>query len=107
MSGTMSEYDRELLHDRLDELLATEAPDGFRIVDECLSLAHMLASKNAAYGNSALKPMPILSHLDAAERLAVRIDDKINRLAQGMEDDEDVVADLAGYLVLLMIVRNQ
>jgi len=104
---TVSAYDRENLHDRLDELLAVEAPDGVRIAEQCLRLAHMLAEKNSAYGNSALQPIPVLSHLDAAERLAVRIDDKINRLAQGLEDDEDVVADLAGYLVLLMIVRNQ
>ena len=40
------------------------------------------------------------------EQLKVRIDDKLNRLLQGnanIEKDEDVIKDLIGYLILLLI----
>ena len=46
----------------------------------------------------------------AEELIRVRIDDKLNRLLQGdesIESDEDIVLDLIGYLVLLLIsMRN-
>jgi hypothetical protein len=66
----------------------------------------MLLDKNANYGDSALNPIRIFSKADTTEQIKVRIDDKLNRLMQGndiLETDEDVVKDLIGYLVLLLI----
>jgi hypothetical protein len=65
-----------------------------------------LLEKNDQYGDSALKPIRVFSKADANEQIRVRIDDKINRLVQGnanIESDEDVVKDLIGYLILLLI----
>ena len=54
----------------------------------------------------ALKPNRIFSKCSATEQLLVRIDDKLNRIMKGaglLANDEDVVNDLIGYLVLLKI----
>jgi len=66
----------------------------------------MLISKNLKYGNSALEPLGVFSQLSAKEGLLVRIDDKLKRIKNGSleRDDEDVVNDLIGYLVLLKII---
>ena len=40
----------------------------------------------------------------------MRIDDKLNRIQQGaglLDEDEDVIVDLIGYLVLLKIALAQ
>jgi hypothetical protein len=65
----------------------------------------MLVSKNEKYGNSALEPICVFSKLSPREGLLIRIDDKLKRIKNGSldKDDEDVVNDLIGYLVLLKI----
>ena len=65
----------------------------------------LLISKNKKYGNSALEPLGVFSQLSAKDGLLVRIDDKLKRIKNGSldHDDEDVVNDLIGYLVLLKI----
>ena len=71
-------------------------------------LAEMLISKNAKYGNSALEPKRIFSKASPVEQILVRLDDKLSRLANDAEnEDEDIVADLLGYLVLLKIAKNK
>ena len=71
----------------------------------------LLIRKNKQYGNSALEPMGIFAKGSAEELIRVRIDDKLNRLLQGdesIESDEDIVLDLIGYLVFLLIsMRNE
>jgi hypothetical protein len=66
----------------------------------------LLIAKNQKYGNSALEPLGVFSQLSAKEGLLVRIDDKLKRIKNGSleKDDEDVVNDLIGYLVLLKII---
>ena len=68
-------------------------------------IRELLIAKNKKYGNSALEPLGVFSKLDAKEGLLVRIDDKLKRIKNGSleRDDEDVVNDLIGYLVLLKI----
>ncbi len=83
------------------------APLGDEIVRECMKLARLLVAKNRAYGNSALEPVRVFSRASVEEQLLVRIDDKLSRLARGDAAGEDVVADLAGYLVLLMVARSR
>ena len=69
----------------------------------------LLVAKNEKYGNSALEPLGVFSQLSAKEGLLVRIDDKLKRIKNGSleNDDEDVVNDLIGYLVLLKIHANR
>lgn len=72
-------------------------------------IQEMLVSKNAKYGNSALEPIGVFSKLSPMEGLLVRIDDKLKRIKNGSldRDDEDVVNDLIGYLVLLKILTRK
>jgi hypothetical protein len=72
----------------------------------CDQIKELLLEKNSKYGDSALNPARIFSKADATEQILVRIDDKLNRIQKGaglLADDEDVVNDLIGYLVLLKI----
>jgi hypothetical protein len=73
------------------------------------SIKELLLEKNEKYGNSALEPLGVFSKLSAKEGLLVRIDDKLKRIKNGSleKDDEDVINDLIGYLVLLKISQNQ
>jgi hypothetical protein len=68
----------------------------------------MLETKNFKYGNSAIEPLNVFSQLSAKDGLLVRIDDKLKRIKNGSleKDDEDVVNDLIGYLILLKMVTN-
>ena len=78
-------------------------------VEEVLEqIQNMLIDKNRKYGNSALEPLGVFSQLSAKEGLLIRIDDKLKRIKNGSleKDDEDVVNDLIGYLVLLKIINN-
>ena len=77
-----------------------------RISEVCDDIKKLLIHKNRKYGDSALKPNRIFSKCSATEQLLVRIDDKLNRIMKGaglLANDEDVVNDLIGYLVLLKI----
>lgn len=67
----------------------------------------LLIEKNRKYGNSALEPIRIMSKSSPVDQILVRIDDKLNRLKnQQIDDDEDAVTDLLGYLVLLKIAKK-
>lgn len=78
-----------------------------RISAKCDELKSLILEKNRKYGNSALSPIRIFSHATTIEQILVRIDDKLNRIKNRQNDeDEDVVMDLAGYLILLMIAKN-
>ena len=75
----------------------------------CDDIKELLINKNRKYGNSALKPCRVFSKASPVEQLLVRIDDKLNRIMQGaglLAEDEDVVNDLIGYLILLKIGMN-
>ena len=77
------------------------------IAAECDAIMAMLLAKNAAYGDSAMAPVRVLSRATAAEGIRVRIDDKLSRLARGSDAGEDTIADLIGYLVLLRIAERK
>ena len=81
-----------------------------KIENECKAIMYFLLKKNEAYGDSAIAPIRIFSQSDAQEQLKVRIDDKLNRLMQGnstIETDEDVIKDLIGYLILLLVQMKE
>lgn len=71
------------------------------------NITKMLIEKNRKYGNSALKPQRIFSKASAVEQIKVRIDDKLSRMKnQQNDEDEDVISDLIGYLILLKIAKE-
>ena len=76
----------------------------------CEDVKELLLYKNSKYGNSAIDPIRVFSKSDNTEQLLVRIDDKLNRIKHGeniLYDDEDVIQDLIGYLILLKISLNK
>lgn len=81
-------------------------PTADLIVAECEALKEMLLQKNAAYGDSAIRPIRVFSKSDPVELIKVRIDDKLSRLARGSAAGEDVELDLLGYLILLRVARR-
>lgn len=70
-------------------------------------IVKLLIEKNRKYGNSALEPQRIFSKASAVEQIKVRIDDKLSRMKnQQNDEDEDVITDLIGYLILLKIAKE-
>lgn len=71
------------------------------------NIKSVLVAKNRKYGNSALNPIRIFSSTAMHEQIRVRIDDKLSRLKnKQLDEDEDVLLDLIGYLVLLEIAES-
>ena len=79
-----------------------------KIKSKCKQIEDLLLAKNAKYGNSALEPLKIFSEADAVAGIKMRIDDKLKRIKNaGLCDaTEDTLQDLAGYLILLMIAKE-
>ena len=78
------------------------------IATTCDAIKALLLEKNRKYGDSALNPVRIFSQSDSMEQIRVRIDDKLSRLRnQQADEDEDVIDDLIGYLVLLKVAQMQ
>jgi len=80
-----------------------------RIREIIEEVQELLIAKNRQYGNSALKPIGVFANGSATDLIKIRIDDKLNRLIQGdetIEADEDIVKDLIGYFVLLLIAMR-
>ncbi len=77
------------------------------ISEECDRMKDVLAEKNKRYGDSAfnngiLFPVPPLTAIKA------RINDKVSRIKESVEgDEEDAVEDLCGYLILYMIAKRK
>ena len=87
----------------------SSAPDAKAIIKACDRVQRLLIEKNASYGASATNPVRIFSRGSSEEQLLTRIDDKLSRVARAHENalGEDTVLDLIGYLVLLLVVRDQ
>lgn len=75
------------------------------LVNERLyQLVDHVIEKNRKYGNSALNPIRVLSTLSTVEQLYIRLDDKLNRLMNRQDDeDEDIPFDIAGYFILIYV----
>jgi len=85
----------------------TEAQE--QIAAECDRIREMLLTKNRKYGNSALEPVKVGGvEIPAEMGILMRIGDKWKRWNNMQPDeDEDVVQDLIGYLILLRVERRQ
>ena len=111
MAAVSSHEKREALTARGGLLItsALAAPSGQEILEECMGLAELLIVKNAKYGDSALNPLRVFSKADPSEQIRVRLDDKLSRLSRGdtSMEDEDVLRDLLGYLILLRVATKR
>jgi hypothetical protein len=78
------------------------------IATVCDEIKELLLEKNRKYGDSAINPVRIFSKCDSIEGLKIRLDDKLSRLrTQSIDEDEDVLLDLLGYMILLRVARIQ
>ena len=78
-----------------------------RVKKELKAIEKLLLSKNRKYGNSALEPQRIFSKSNPIEQIDIRIDDKLSRIKNRTDnEDEDVIEDLIGYLILRKIARK-
>lgn len=77
------------------------------ILNQVKEIGKFLIEKNRKYGNSAIQPTRIFSKASDEEQIMVRLDDKLSRLQSGQcDDDEDVIQDIIGYLILLKTMRS-
>lgn len=93
--------------ERIEDSLTVESTKEkiIKITDE---IKEMLLAKNEKYGDSAITPSRIFSQADAKEQIKVRIDDKLSRVKTAhLDEDEDVVNDLIGYLILLKVAMDE
>ena len=78
------------------------------IKSKCKEIEQLLLHKNEKYGDAALEPSKVFSKCNAVTGIRVRIDDKLKRIQNSGElgPDEDTLLDLTGYLILLMIAKE-
>jgi hypothetical protein len=91
------------------------APSQRKIMQQCMALMTTLVRKNADYGDSAFKSPALMPSLSAVDAVAVRMSDKIARIANlsstqrssgpAVVDESliDTYLDLAGYAILQTI----
>ncbi len=79
-----------------------------KIKAKCKRVEDLLLQKNARYGDASLEPMNIFSKCNAVTSIKARIDDKLKRIQNSgpVDDMEDTLLDLTGYLILLMIAKD-
>ena len=66
-----------------------------------------LHEKNRKYGNSAFENIGIFHKGDRLVSINARIDDKLARKKQDVEDeDEDIDFDLLGYLIFRILINR-
>ena len=84
--------------------------DQHDIAIECDALKAFLLAKNASYGSSFASPMGVFAKgISPDVAVRIRLDDKLARLAKGDPSfgNEDIFADILGYLVLLRVLRRR
>ena len=93
--------------------MGMELPDAQKLIgqkliaNKCDEVKALLLEKNRKYGNSALEPVRCFSKASIQEQLLVRMDDKLSRIQNRQDDeDEDVFLDLVGYLILYLVARD-
>ena len=71
-------------------------------------IEELLVKKNRKYGDAALNPSQTFSRVPPIELINVRLDDKLSRIRNRQDDeDEDVEIDVIGYLLLKQIAKRR
>ena len=102
----LTAWQKQTIDDVTDEAPMSDfEQDLYQVMDE---IATMLVEKNRKYGDAALNPQRIFARADTVEQINIRIDDKLNRIKNRQNDeDEDPESDLIGYLLLKRIVKKR
>ena len=78
------------------------------LVDVLDEFRDLLVEKNRKYGDAALNPVQTFSRVPSIELINVRMDDKLSRIRNRQEDEnEDAEVDLIGYLILKQIAKKR
>ena len=79
-----------------------------KIKAKCRALEKLLCNKNDRYGNASLEPINVFFSGNSVSSIKARIDDKLKRIQNSgkLDDTEDTLLDLTGYLILLMIAKD-
>ncbi len=79
-----------------------------KIKSKCKKLQDLLLQKNAKYGDASLDPLNVFFKGNSVSSIKARIDDKLKRMQTSgpLDDTEDTLLDLTGYLILLMIAKD-
>ena len=79
-----------------------------KIKSKCKKLQDLLLQKNAKYGDASLDPINVFFSGNSVSSIKARIDDKLKRMQTSgpLDDTEDTLLDLTGYLILLMIAKD-
>ena len=79
-----------------------------KIKAKCKRVEDLLLQKSAKYGDASLEPVNIFSRCNSVTSIKARIDDKLKRIQTSgpIDDTEDTLLDLTGYLILLMIAKD-
>ena len=89
-------------YDNNQQIFANDLGEVMRGIQE------MLLAKNRKYGDAALNPNQTFSSASPVELINVRMDDKLSRIRNRQNDeDEDVELDLIGYLLLKQIAKKR
>ena len=70
------------------------------------NFAAFLVEKNKRYGDSALHPLKVFSDIPADAQICNCLDDKLSRIKESDELRKNDVADVFGYVALLMIQKG-
>tara|TARA_A100001515_G_C4569922_1_gene209412 strand:+ start:1004 stop:1369 length:366 start_codon:yes stop_codon:yes gene_type:complete len=75
---------------------------------KCEEIKNLLLQKNAKYGDAAINPLNIFSQANASSSIKIRIDEKLKRIQNSglVDDTEDTLKDIVGYMILLMIAKE-
>jgi hypothetical protein len=106
INGIMTKKEKEMYEESVEKMdnNLNVTQENIQII--CDRLKEFLLEKNKRYGNSALNPARIFSKADNIEQIKVRLDDKISRIKNSIEDRENDYLDLIGYIVLFMVQKN-
>lgn len=91
------------------ETIAIESPiyaTTDKIRDLLSNFADFLVEKNNRYGDAALNPKKRFNKGDAESSICIRLDDKLDRIEVSEVLRKNDIADVAGYLILLMIEKG-
>lgn len=92
----------------IEEIPGEQSEFAAKVSNVLHRIGDMLIEKNRKYGNAALEPVRIFAKSDSLEQIRVRLDDKLNRIKNRQNDeDEDVIDDLIGYLILYKIKEQE
>ena len=102
----MSQMTPETLHNIRKAHKVEEPSTREAIANLFDNFSDFLIEKNVRYGDSALNPSNTFSKVSTEDQICNRLDDKLNRIKNSEELKKNDVADVFGYVALLMVKKG-